>query len=614
MRWGKRSDMGSVRTTTIGKILFLLSAKERKRGAIVLCLITVMALLEAIGIASVLPFLAVLGNPKVVYTNPVLASAYSAFGMESLKGFLVALGVLSFALVLFSGLFRTLTHFAINRYVEMRRHSISERLLETYLRQPYSFFLDRSSADMAKNILTEVDQLILYILRPGMTLVAYAVVAAAIIGLLIVVDPVLAIVIALFFGGLYCFIYIIVRNALGRAGRDRLLANKERFETAGEALSGIKSIKLLGRERAYLSRFKGPSLRLAKQQVVVQIATQVPGFVIEALAFGSIILLTLMLLLTGSGPSSQDTLGELLPLIGLYTLAGLRLKPAAQYIYQGIAKLKYSGPIVNAVYEDLSNRSELAEIRKFVPSKLAPSNRVFLRDIAYSYPKAPKPALTDFNLIIPVGSSVGIVGGTGAGKTTVVDVLLGLLRPTSGAVMVDEVPVTESNLSNWQQALGYVPQDIYLADSTVSENIAFGVPLGDIDHAQVQHCAELAQIHDFVIDEMPSGYSTVVGERGIRLSGGQRQRIGIARALYRQPSVLVLDEATSALDTVTERAVLEAVRSMPGSITLVLIAHRLSTVRQCDNIILMEKGRVEASGRFEDLESKYEIFIAARSE
>ncbi len=593
----------------IKKLLSLFTRREKKRGAIVLMMAVGMAMLETAGVASVMPFLSVLGNPGIVETNPVLATAYEWGGFTSVDAFLMALGIGAFALIVTSAIFRAVTLYAITRWSMMRMHSLSERLLETYLRQPYAYFLDRHSGDMSKTILTEAQQVTTTVIRPGMNVIAHGIVLTAIIVLLVVVDPVLALGVAGVIGGAYAAIYVGVRGFLQRIGKDRVRANKERFTAAGEALGGIKDVKLLGREHAYLSRFRGPSTRFAKHQAASQVLGQVPKFLIEAIGFGGIIVLALVLM-AASGGVSGGGLGGVLPVLGLYAFAGYRMLPAAQQVYQGIAQLRFGSAAVDTVYDDLHRRASLTEIRKYAPAPMEPQREIALDRVTYHYPKATQPALADIHLSIPVGSSVGLVGSTGAGKTTLVDVILGLLRPTEGAITVDGEPVTAENLRAWQAALGYVPQDIFLTDATVTENIAFGIDPERIDSEQVERCARMAQVHDFVTEEMPQGYGTIVGERGVRLSGGQRQRIGIARALYHDPDILVFDEATSALDTVTERALMEAIDALHHQKTIILIAHRLSTVRQCDQVVLLEKGQVTTASSFEELEAQSQQFRA----
>ena len=573
----------------------------------ILVMATMMAALEVLGVVSVMPFLSVLGNPEIVKSNDVLSSAYAYLDFPSVDSFLLVLGVFSFMFILVSAGFRMLTHYAMNRFIESRRHAIGTRLLETYLRQPYAFFLNRHSSDMAKSILSETDLVTNNTLRPAMDLVAYTVVLLSMIILVMLVDPKVAFIVIAILGGVYALIYLGVRGVLGRIGRNRLKANKERFTAAGEALGGIKSIKLLGRESVYRQLFRRPSARFARYQATSQTLSQVPNFLVEAVALGGIIALTLALLGTRGG-AADGQLGEILPLLGVYAFAGLRMKPAAQKIYSAFAKLRFGASALDSICEDLVQRSALAEIRAPVGEPLRPQKTIALQDVHYTYPNAKGQALTGINMEIPVSTSIGLVGSTGAGKTTMVDVLLGLLRPSQGHISVDGIPVTDDKLRAWQHALGYVPQDIFLTDSTVSENIALGVPRDQIDRDQVERCARMAQVHDFIVNEMPDGYDTMVGERGVRLSGGQRQRIGIARALYHDPQVLIFDEATSALDNLTEQAVMQAVRNLSHQKTIILIAHRLSTVRDCDCIYMLEKGRVAGSGSYAELSASNKQF------
>ncbi|MCG5497788.1 ABC transporter ATP-binding protein [Ectothiorhodospira variabilis] len=581
--------------TVFSKALALLTPRERRRGSLVLAMVILMALLETAGVASIMPFLAVLGNPEVVHTNAILASLYEGLGFTSTQAFLMALGGAIFALMLISAVFRILTHYVMNRFIEMRRHSLGERLLETYLRQPYAYFLNRHSGDMAKSILSEVDQVVGKVFRPGLTALSHIIVALALITLLLIVDPLMALAIAAVMGGLYVAIYLSVQGLLGRIGRERANANRERFTTAGEALGGIKDIKLLGREYAYLSRFRPASVRFSRHVATSQTLSQVPRYGIEAVAIGGVLALTLFLMAT------IGNVGELLPILGLYAFAGYKLMPALQHIYSGMSNLRFGAAAVDDLHEDLTQRAALAEIHKRAPSPFIPQQHIQLNQVSYTYPNAPNPALNHIDLSIPVGQSVGLVGSTGAGKTTLVDLILGLLQPTQGHLSVDNTPITRDNLRAWQQTLGYVPQDIFLSDASITENIALGIPREQIDPAAVERAARMAQVHDFIVNDLPQGYDTEVGERGVRLSGGQRQRIGIARALYHDPAILVFDEATSALDNVTEKAVMEAINSLHEQKTIILIAHRLSTVKGCDRIYMLQQGEVVASGGYEEL-------------
>jgi ABC-type multidrug transport system fused ATPase/permease subunit len=328
-----------------------------------------------------------------------------------------------------------------------------------------------------------------------------------------------------------------------------------------------------------------------------------PRFALEAIAFGGMLLVILYLM------AQSGSFAAALPIVTLYAFAGYRLMPALQQIYGAVTQLKYAGPALKALHTDLVGLNPVEPYGK-VLEPLHLNKCIELNTIVYQYPKANAPALNGINLSIPARSTVGLVGSTGSGKTTTVDLILGLLEPQEGTLCIDGQVVNASNRRQWQKSIGYVPQHIYLADDTVSANIAFGLAQEMMDQRAVERAAKIANLHDFVVQDMPQGYGTMVGERGVRLSGGQRQRIGIARALYHNPSVLVLDEATSALDNLTEQAVMEAVHNLSHSITIILIAHRLTTVRECDQIFLLEKGIVKSKGTFKQLVEKSDQFKA----
>lgn len=587
---------------TFKRILEILTPYERRQILRVLLLFIVLALLEAAGLASIMPFLAVLGNPELIETNPMLRTLWSiaqSFSIDSKDKFLVALGVTAFLLILFAALYRGVAQYINNYFVEMCRHGISKRVLETYLHQPYSFFLNRHSGDLSKTILSEVDNIIERVVRPTILMISNSVVLLALVALLVVVNPLLVLLAVGLIGVLYVVIYAVLRKHIARFGEILVEANKKRFTAAGEALGGIKSIKLFGREAAYLDRFNSPSMQYSWSHAGHNTLGIIPSYVVEVVVFGAILLLTLSLIITSGGVQS-DIMGQILPIIGLYTFAAYRMKPVVQAIYQGVAGLRFGGALVDNLHRELSlDKPVSIHETASRPQKLR--QNILLENLTFSYPGADRPSLDDISLNIPAKSSLGLVGTTGAGKTTLVDLILGLLQPSRGGLVVDGKPVTLGNLRSWQKSLGYVPQDIFLSDTTIAENIALGIPKREIDYEQVVRCARSAQLDSFIMQELPDRYETVVGERGVRLSGGQRQRIGIARALYHNPEVLIFDEATSALDTVTEQAVMDAIDTLAHQKTMILIAHRLSTVRHCDQIVLLDKGRVKAVGSFDEL-------------
>ena len=582
----------------VRKMLRLLDGRERRNFYIVMMLALLASLVEMVGVASILPFLAVLADPATIETNTFLSTLYTWLGFSTTSGFLAFLGVGVLGLVTFSLVVRLAAIFAIARFSNRRSFSISSQLVENYLRQPYTWFLQRNSSDLGNIVLVEVDRAVGGALIPAMRLLAHATVVVALLVLLLMIEPMIALLAGAVFGGSYVIIFLFSRRTLSSIGNVVLRANHERFKIVGEALRGIKDVRIRGSEEAFLHQFRIPARRLANARSVAMVIAEMPRYILETLAIGGMVVLILVLL-----RGDATTLLGILPTLGVFAFAGIRMFPALQGIYREFSQLKVHVPVVDAVYADMmetrANAMDWADVPAGGGLRLA--DRLELEKVSYAYPAAERPSLVDLDLTIEARSTIGIVGGTGAGKTTLVDLVLGLLRLQSGAIKIDGVALTAENLRAWQRNIGYVPQQIFLTDDTVAANIAFGTPADRIDMAAVERAAKVAELHDFVLSQLPEKYLTKVGESGVRLSGGQRQRIGIARALYRDPDVLILDEATSALDNLTERAVMDAVHNLGHAKTIVMIAHRLSTVRACDEIIMMEGGKIVARGSYDEL-------------
>jgi ATP-binding cassette, subfamily B, bacterial PglK len=581
---------------TFKKLLFLLNTHERKRAGLLIIMIMIMALLDLIGIASVLPFVAVLTNPGFIETNAILNimfQASSIFGVKNDKEFLFTLGTLVFVLLIISLTFKVLTIYAQVRFISMREYNISKRLLEGYLHQSYSWFLSRNSADLGKNILSEVSQVIANGMYPLIELISKGFVAIALIILIIIVDPKLALIVGVSLSGCYVSFFYFIRTFLVRIGKESLINNKLRFAAINQAFGATKEIKVGGLEQHYIKLFLNPAQIFARAQAASQVISQLPRFILEAIALGGMLLIILFLV------AQSGSFNNALPIISLYALTGYRLIPSFQQIYASFTQLTFVGPSLDKLYEDIKN---LKLLYKNQDQDILPLNKtIALKNVYYDYPNTTRTTLSDINLIIPAKSTVGLVGATGSGKTTTVDIILGLLEPRKGTLEVDGKVITKQNLRSWLRSIGYVPQHIYLSDDTVSANIAIGVDPKDINQDMVEKASKIANLHEFIIDELPKQYQTIIGERGVRLSGGQRQRIGIARALYHDPKVLILDEATSALDNQTEKAVMDAVNNLNKGITIILIAHRLNTLKNCDIIFKLDKGHLVAQGTFDEL-------------
>ena len=569
------------------KLLFLLGTKERKQAGLLLIMIIFMALLDMIGVASILPFVAVLTNPNLIETNSTLNFMFqisNKFGVENDQQFLFTLGVLVFLTLIVSLSFKAITNYMLVKFVKMNEFNIGKRLIETYLHQPYNWFLSRNSADLGKTILSETQQIISSGMTPFMELIAKGMVVIALITLLVVADPKLAMIIFFLLAGTYSIIFYFVRNYLNKAGKKSLTNNQLRFKVVNEAFGAIKEVKAGGFEKSFTKLFSYSAKIFAQTQASSLIIAQLPRFILEIIAFGGILLIILYIM------SQTGGLDTALPFISLYVFAGYRLLPALQQCYISFTSLTFVSPSLDKLTNDLK------DIKTFdnIPNQqtLIFKKNIMLNNVYYCYPNSSRIALNNISLSIPKKSKIGLVGVTGSGKTTIVDLILGLLEAQKGTLEVDGTIIKKHNVRSWQALIGYVPQQIYLSDDTIAANIAFCVEPKEIDHAIVQKCAKIANIHNFVIDELPKQYQTKIGDRGIRLSGGQRQRIGLARALYHDPEVIILDEATSALDNQTEKTVMEAINNLSKNLTIIQISHRLNTLKNCDVIFKLEKGQL----------------------
>ena len=581
---------------TIKKILFLLNARERKQAFFLLLMIIVMALLDMLGIASVVPFMAVITNPDIIETNEYLNKIFlisNKFGVENKDQFLFILGVFVFLFLVISLSFKAITSYVQLRFVQMRRYSIGKRVLETFLRQPYSWFLNRHSADLGKSILSEVGAIVGKGLRPLFELISRLLIVVVLITLLMLVDVKITLIVAFIIGGSYGLFFYLTKNYLYRIGKERFKNNTLLFMSINEAFGAVKEIKIGGLEKTYIDRFSDPAIIVAKKEAYAGILSQLPRYFLEAITFGGVILMILYLMI------EKGSFNNALPLISLFVFAGYRLLPSLQSIYSSFNQITFVSTAVDSLYADLNSLAKLDTTNDI--NKISLKKSISLKKVYYNYPNSSKTALSNVNIHIPARTTVGLMGSTGSGKTTTIDIIIGLLETQKGTLEVDGKIITKNNSRNWQRSIGYVPQHIYLADDSVAANIALGTKSNDINYDAVEKASKTANLHDFIINELPKQYHTKVGDRGIRLSGGQRQRIGIARALYHNPSVIVFDEATSSLDNNTEKLVMNAIEKISQNKTIILIAHRLSTLRNCDKIFLMEKGEIKKEGTFEEL-------------
>lgn len=585
------------------KLNAILTRREKRSFAILLCAILVMASLEVAGIASILPFMQLVSTPDVVQSNRWLGEAYDRFGFEDYRSFVLMVGVLVLTLMTLSKLAGALTKWMQHRFVWASAHSLSTRLLTRYLNQPYEFFLIHEPSTLHKQVIGEVKQLVREVLLPLVRFIAQAVVAIIIFVLLILVDPALAFTVLGTLGGAYALVYFAARRYLLRLGTQRFQLFRSSFKIVAETFSATKSVKVHRSENYFIRKFRIVDFEQSKLQPKYAVIAETPQSFIELIAFGGILGILIYLL------AREQNIQDIIPLLTLYAFAGHRLMPSLQQAFNSLTMLRFNRSVLDSVHEDLM--SITLPPRRLLPAderRLHFADRVELRNVSFHYPLSEEGVLCGIDLTIEKGTRVAFVGPTGSGKSTLADILLGLIRPTSGEVLIDGTPLSLDNVSSWLGMVGYVPQEVVLIDSSVTRNIAFGVEDDAIDMDRIRHVAGVARIHDFIENFLPDGYETSVGERGVRLSGGQRQRIGLARALYHGPDVLILDEATSSLDGITEDSVMDGLARLGRDLTVVTIAHRIVTVMGCDRIYLLENGRIVDAGRYDDLIQSSTVF------
>jgi ATP-binding cassette, subfamily B, bacterial PglK len=570
----------------IRRVFFLARPYGRAKLAGVFSLSLAQALFQVIGVTSIFPFLAIAADPERIRHSHFGLRFLALLPSMSNRELLMTAGVIAIVGLLFSNAINLLAEYARTRYSQNFAHWLRVRLLRRMASQPYTYFLQRNSGELLKKILGDVANYTIGVLLPLLDTVARVFTAALLLVTLFLVQPVIAVSAAIVLGGFYIITF-------------RLLARKRRevdenlrthlaglFREAHQMLGGIKPVKVHRAEEHFLARFAGHSEIIAKMNARVPIFGNSARYLVEPLAFGGLVVAVLLLAARGRDFS------DILPNLGVMALAGYRLLPSLQLLYSQLTQVSSMRHAVDEVYDEFvaaetdgSIPPAITSDRVMPATPLRWNDAITLHEVSFRYPAAARPALNGISLIIAKNTSLGVIGPTGSGKSTLVDLLLGLYQPTAGEILIDGQRLIPALVPAWQAAIGYVPQDIFLIDDTIARNVAFGLPDNEIDPTRLREACAIAQILDFIETELPASFETIVGERGIRLSGGQRQRIGLARALYHRPSLLILDEATSALDMATEAKLLAALRSLAGKLTMVVAAHRLSTVAGCDQLI-----------------------------
>lgn len=573
--------------TTFAKILALLTPSERIGAMILLVLMILGMALETLGIGLIIPTITVIMQDDLVANYKILQPLLNFLGNPSRSELITVAMIGLVGVYLFKNLFLAFLiwkqiHFSV--YVHV---SLSQRLFALYLRQPYTFHLQRNSAQLVRNITNEVYLFASGVVASTIMLISELMVLAGISVLLLFVEPFGALVVVVVLWGAAWGFHRITRMRISRWGAERQLHDGLRIKHLQQGFGGAKDVKLLGREKEFLAQFHTHNVKSARVGKLQTTFLNFPRLMFELLAVIGLAILVLSMISRG-----RD-MANIVPTLGLFAVAAFRLMPSINRVLSSVQTLRYNLPVIYTLYDEFKLISPEPATKQTNNPELF-KNELQLTDVSYHYQGAPSPALAGVSINIRKGESIGLIGSSGSGKSTLVDVILGLLTPSGGLVEVDGLNIQQA-LRQWQDQIGYVPQSIYLTDDTLRRNVAFGIANELIDDMAVRRAIEAAQLDEFV-STLPEGLETEVGERGIRLSGGQRQRIGIARALYHDPAVLVLDEATSALDGATEHEVMEAIAALHGNKTIIVVAHRLSTVVGCDRIYRLERGVVVEAG------------------
>ncbi len=569
------------------KINYVLDTYSKRRLPLVFLIILGGALAELVGVSIVLPIINLAMDPGEIYQNSYCRMIASVTGSDSPQYIMIVLILVTIVVYIAKNIYLVLMNNTIYRFTMNVQRKMAVRLMKAYVRQPYAFFLTRNSSENLRSITSDTanfQQVIINVLQ----IITNALLCLVILAYLIKTNWMITLVVLIVLGACFLLVFLYSNQRLRRLGKENQILEGKIIQTLQETFHGIKEIKILNREEFFVHTYEGNYARQAENRRKANLFNIIPKYLIEAVCITAIMLCLIVAILIRGG------YGSLVGQLAVFAMAAFKLLPAANSIYSYFTTVMYHRASIDLVYNDIFEADHLekniinTDEERTTKEKISYKNTIRISNVHFSYDGAEEEVLKGVDLTINKGEAIGFMGKSGGGKTTTVDVMLGLLKPQKGNILVDGVDIG-TDYKGWLSFIGYIPQTIYLADTTIRENIAFGLDIKDINEEAVQRAVDEAQLREFV-DSLPDGLNTMIGEAGVRLSGGQRQRIGIARALYNNPDVLVLDEATSALDNETEKAVMEAIDHLHGSKTLIIIAHRLTTITNCDKVYEITNG------------------------
>ena len=577
------------------KLYKLLNRREKIVGGLVTGLFCITSVLEVFGLGCIFIYVKLILDPTQVKTIPPLLWLQEFIAVDT-RHFLVILGGLLLVVLAAKAMMALVCAWANFRYSLARMASFSADLFQIYLSKDYTYFLNHNSSDLKQNILDEIYNVTFNVLIPVLYIISETLALSCIVLLLLFLHPIQTLIMFAITGLLFGGYLLAVKKRLDKLGIQKSMTNQARHRLVGDAFSTIKEVILWNAKENFIHKFRRALQGYSYSMAWSHILLQVPRYLIEAVGFCLIVALMMYQLLHSQNPA------DIISLIALYGAAGIRMMPSFNRIATNAAQIRFHKRSLYSFYNDLFLRRSMLPLKsnkKKPTEEPLPFERAITYDqVSFAYEKDSRNVVHDISLLIHKRSTIAFVGTSGAGKSTLIDLLLGLIYPDSGTIRIDDVPLDPFNISAWRKQVGYVPQRVVLFDESVAANVAFGIPPAERSMAQVEWACKVAKIDLFIEQSLEHGYQTRLGENGIRLSGGQAQRIAIARALYHKPSVLILDEATAALDGVTEHEIIETMEELAGKMTIIMIAHRLNTVKNCDMIYLFEKGQIVDWGTY----------------